>query len=121
MPYIDRMAKQEIDEGREPLTPGELNYRITTVLMDYLERKGHKYTFINDCLGALEGAKLEFYRRVAAPYEDKKRLENGDVYTKSEWYDCVYCDATGLSNYPGPDPKCGMCKGKGRLEREICF
>lgn len=30
--------------------------------------------------GAIECAKLEFYRRVAAPYEDKKIAENGDVY-----------------------------------------
>jgi len=42
--------------------------------------KGLSYTFINDCVGALEGAKLELYRRVASPYEDKKIAENGDVY-----------------------------------------
>ena len=24
----------------------------------------------------------EFYRRVVAPYEDSKAVENGDVYTK---------------------------------------
>jgi hypothetical protein len=38
------------------------------------------YQSINDVLGALEGAKLEFYRRIAAPYEDTKIQENGDVY-----------------------------------------
>ncbi len=31
-------------------------------------------------MGALEGSKLEFYRRIAAPYENKKMKENGDVY-----------------------------------------
>ena len=35
-------------------------------------------------MGALECAKLELYRRVAAPYEDVKIMENGDVYTKAE-------------------------------------
>lgn len=30
--------------------------------------------------GAIEAAKLEFYRRVVAPYEDQKLLDNGDVY-----------------------------------------
>lgn len=31
-------------------------------------------------LRALKDAKLEFYRRVVAPYEDLKIKENGDVY-----------------------------------------
>lgn len=30
--------------------------------------------------GVLRCAQLEFYRRVLAPYEDKKRKQNGDVY-----------------------------------------
>lgn len=33
-----------------------------------------------DALGALECCKLEFYRRVAVPYEDGKIKTNGDVY-----------------------------------------
>jgi len=32
-------------------------------------------------LGALEGAKTEFIRRVITPYENKKCAENGDVYS----------------------------------------
>ena len=39
---------------------------------------------LNAIIGALECAKLELYRRVAAPYEDDKIIENGDVYTQSE-------------------------------------
>lgn len=35
---------------------------------------------VNSGIGALEAAKLEFYRRVVAPYEDKKIFDNGDVY-----------------------------------------
>jgi len=34
---------------------------------------------MNDAIGALEGAKLELYRRVISKYEDKKIMENGDV------------------------------------------
>ena len=41
---------------------------------------GNSYATINDIIGALEGAKMEFYRRVVAPYEDEKIKENGDVY-----------------------------------------
>ena len=39
------------------------------------------YSVINEAVGAIESAKMEFYRRVAAPYEDKKAIANGEVYT----------------------------------------
>ena len=38
------------------------------------------YSLINEVTGALENAKLEFYRRVVVPYEDMKIKINGDVY-----------------------------------------
>lgn len=80
MPYI--LQHHRDDKLFKPLNPGELNYAITRLLDQYLRDKGLSYLYINDCLGALEGAKLEFYRRVAVPYEDKKIKENGDVYSK---------------------------------------
>ena len=63
-----------------PETPGELNYQITCLLKDYMTCNLLSYQTINDIVGALEGAKLEFYRRIAAPYENDKIEENGDVY-----------------------------------------
>ena len=49
--------------------------------MAYLRRKAPwGYQHVNDALGALEGAKLELYRRVAAPYENDKAVQHGDVY-----------------------------------------
>jgi hypothetical protein len=63
-----------------PTTPGDLNYDITCLLLDYIAEHGRDYAAINDCLGACEGAKAEFYRRVAVPYEEFKREINGDVY-----------------------------------------
>jgi len=80
MPYITQDARNRIN-NMGPANPGELNYLITVLLIDYLHKMGKNYQNINDVLGALEGAKLEFYRRVASPYEDKKIQENGDVYT----------------------------------------
>jgi hypothetical protein len=38
-----------------------------------------RYYHINKAIGVLECIKLEFYRRVAAPYEDVKIKESGDV------------------------------------------
>lgn len=78
MPYIPQDARE--DAAVEPVTPGELNYAVTRLVAEYVEQQGLNYAVINDVVGALEGAKLEFYRRVAAPYEDRKIEQNGDVY-----------------------------------------
>jgi hypothetical protein len=81
LPYIPQKRRDEIGfDGSPPVTPGELNYVFTIEAIDYLDRQGLSYQTINDVLGALEGAKLEFYRRVAAPFEDAKCVQNGDVY-----------------------------------------
>lgn len=80
MPYIDQASRDLIQWGNPPQTSGELNYVLTKTIKTYLDLNGLSYGTINDIVGALEGAKLEFYRRVAAPYEAKKIAENGDVY-----------------------------------------
>jgi hypothetical protein len=78
MPYIKPEDRKQL-VYRSPESAGELNYAITMLCKEYLAGSV-SYMRINDVLGALEGAKLEFYRRIAAPYEDTKIQENGDVY-----------------------------------------
>lgn len=82
MPYIPEWNRDALrpDPVRTAATPGELNFQFTELARRYVEEHGRSYGIINDVMGALEGAKLEFYRRVAAPYEQQKMLENGDVY-----------------------------------------
>ncbi len=80
MPYIKQDHREDLAMGHiRPKDAGELNFLITVIIKDYYDDKGG-YQSINDVVGALEGAKLEFYRRIAAPYEDLKIKENGDVY-----------------------------------------
>jgi hypothetical protein len=55
---------------------GELNHVVTKILK---QTYPVRYFQINKAIGVLECVKLEFYRRVAAPYEDKKIKESGDV------------------------------------------
>ena len=62
--------------------PGDLNYLITRMILRYQEQRGLSYKTINDIVGALEGAKQEYYRRVAIPYENIKIAQNGDAYDK---------------------------------------
>lgn len=76
MPYIVQHERSE--PGLQ--NPGKLNFEITALISAYMREHGLRYQTINDIVGALEGAKLEFYRRIAAPYEDTKIAANGDVY-----------------------------------------
>jgi hypothetical protein len=80
MPYVTADRRIALSELASAESSGELNYLITRLIIDYCREKCVSYQTINDIMGALEGAKLEFYRRVAAPYEAHKIIENGDVY-----------------------------------------
>ncbi len=81
MPYIDQTARDRLAGGGQPETAGELNYVLTKIVDDYIARKGGiRYAHLNEAVGAVECVKLELYRRVAAPYEDAKKDEAGDVY-----------------------------------------
>lgn len=81
MPYITndrriRLARR----ASECSGAGELNFVITQICKEYIENHGQTYAKINDVIGALEAAKMEFYRRLVVPYEDEKIEQNGDVY-----------------------------------------
>ena len=86
MPYIKNERRLELQDhydpefGCFPDKARDLNYIITLVCLEYLKNNGTNYQNINDIVGALECAKLEFYRRLVVPYETKKITENGDVY-----------------------------------------
>ncbi len=81
MPYIVKEDRGPVyPAAKRPATkPGELNFQITVLINNYFKLSGN-YQAINDVLGALEGAKLEFVRRVVNPYEDTKIIANGDIF-----------------------------------------
>lgn len=88
MPYIKQDERgQYVQVVRIPQTSGQLNYLITSLCNAYLMERnsddigyvGPTYSAINEIIGALECVKLEWYRRLASPYEDEKVLENGDL------------------------------------------
>lgn len=71
--FLNEIFKQEISSA------GELNYLLTRLVHKYIEQNPESYQKYNDAIGALEGAKLELYRRHISNYEDRKIIENGDV------------------------------------------
>lgn len=86
MPYILQSDRKRLDPTIQKLAElinpeqraGELNYIITKLLL--LNTGEGRYKDFNELIGALESAKLEFYRRKVAPYEDTKIGQQGDVY-----------------------------------------
>jgi len=84
MPYIKPSRRIVLNELIETLSDhinsaGEFNYAITRLVHDMVERMGLNYATINEVIGVLECVKLELYRMVAAPYENKKREANGHI------------------------------------------
>ncbi len=87
MPYVKPEERQALDPMIDALAAelrergaGAQNYAITRLLLAWIEARGASYETLADAVKVLETAKLEFYRRAVAPYEDAKVRENGDVY-----------------------------------------
>jgi hypothetical protein len=74
--YIDALAKKLCEEKFEP---GEFNYVVSRLIWKIFTLTP-SYTLGNNLIGALECIKSEFYRRLLTPYEEKKIVENGDLY-----------------------------------------
>ena len=83
MPYIDEKSRAALDpkiDGLQPDTAGDLNYTITRLCLAWFRRNGGRYLQVAIVMGTFICAAFEFYRRVAAPYEDEKIKQNGDVF-----------------------------------------
>lgn len=80
MPYLERAVRASLDDGRKPITPGELNYGMSQLVKAYIEVNGVSYTTYNAIAGVLACLSMEVYRRLTAPYEDQKLSETGEVF-----------------------------------------
>jgi hypothetical protein len=89
MPYIPQDDRRKLDGHVEALAgalrdeshgkpAGMMNYAITTLLLRTYEPQS--YQAINEVMGVLACVQAEFYRKLAAPYEDRKARLNGKVY-----------------------------------------
>ena len=93
MPYIKQDQRKELDPAIDVLVEkingmmpqldylelaGILNYCCTRLGLEVIPVR--KYWAIALKSGVFHNIADEFYRRYAAPYEDRKVAENGDVY-----------------------------------------
>lgn len=84
MPYIEPKRRGNFDGPLNQLATfvsngGDLNYCFSMLCKHFIDCFGESYKNYAECISALEAAKLEFYRRRVAPYEDTKIEENGDL------------------------------------------
>jgi hypothetical protein len=84
MPYILAPRRETFDPHLRELAAlvengGDMNYCIYKLSCLLIEKMGESYANYSMCGSAMEHAKLEWYRRRVAPYEDRKINENGDI------------------------------------------
>ncbi len=82
MPYIDEQSKADLGLAYGKIkTVGDLTYGLTRMANAFARGQGQlRFVTIALVMGAFFCAALEFYRRIAVPYENAKLAENGDVY-----------------------------------------
>ena len=82
MPYIkqeNRPFLRGLLDFMDPQDIGELTFCLYVLCKNYIMRKGLRYETLAAVNGALTNTIQELYRRIAAPYEEEKIQENGDV------------------------------------------
>ena len=87
MPYIPQKERKRYKSALSDLineleksnwSSGHLNYIFSKIAKSAWDSHS-RYDQANKIIGALEAAKLEFYRRRVVIYEQLKEIENGDI------------------------------------------
>ena len=79
LPFIGELVDKITETTHADSIEGVMNYTVTTLLNDCMIGREPRYRKINRAIGVLEAVKLEFYRRLAGPYEDGAIEKNGDI------------------------------------------
>jgi len=92
MPYIEQRYRDLIDPEVDKLIDGlkrfdvgsivpdgAINYVFTRILLAFFNEPT-SYFNIERVIGLLECIKMEYMRRIGEPYENMKRIQNGEVF-----------------------------------------
>ena len=87
MPYVRQEDRTEhlvdaaVTGAGEVVGVGQLTYLLVATCAEYMiiNSQPFSYALFAEVIAALECAKLELYRRIGTPYEERKKQENGDV------------------------------------------
>lgn len=79
-PSIEKIVKELLQSPEAPNSSlGELNYVIFKIVKRYVVSLGLRYHHLQNLVGTLECCKMEIYRKIIGPYEDKAIDKNGDI------------------------------------------
>lgn len=85
MPYINEDQREYLHMAEAVAeNPGQLNYQLFIYIKRYMKLQGRSYKTYAEIEGVLSHISKELYRRSVEPYEEKKMLENGDIFP-GEW------------------------------------
>jgi len=88
MPYVKRELRALVNHGIEGLVrqvmraenpAGLLTYILYKLSKGIIDRFPASYASISSVIMCLDNTKSELYRKILAPYEDRKIEENGDI------------------------------------------
>lgn len=90
MPYIPQENRSQYDLAVGSLVynlglanvmekPGELTYVLYLIAKELLDQNNMSYANASKVLACFADTQHEIRRQILDPYEDKKRIENGDV------------------------------------------
>jgi hypothetical protein len=114
MPYITQEDREQYDGSLDDLgfcldeygyVAGHVTYVLYMIVARWFKLEP-SYNTICKIRGCLIGTLAEFDRRIAAPYEDTKIRENGDVNLE---YKCVECDCAILPCCSWAE-RCTICR-----------
>ena len=94
MPYTKPEDREQIKALAQEMiqhvkSSGDLTYAITLLMhLETLKQK-QSYTNMSRIRATAQDSADEYYRVVMAPYEDKKREENGPVSELDSWVDWI--------------------------------
>jgi hypothetical protein len=90
MPYLTGPRREAFALARNTLKTtridgvGELVYLFCYMADLYVGQHITNFELLNSVVGAFESAKMEFYRKMMAGYEDGKEQSNGPIWNGAE-------------------------------------
>jgi len=76
---VDELVEKLVEIDDTQLVKGHHNYIMYTLALKLADRLGIRYATLQDIIGTFDCCKIEFYRKVVAPYEIKAEKRNGNI------------------------------------------
>ena len=76
---VDELVTKLVELDDNNLVKGHHNYIMYTLALKLADKLGIRYATLQDIVGTFDCCKMEFYRKVVAPYENQAAKKSGEV------------------------------------------